>query len=90
MLKAEIENGKQTIMANGSVADLLLDIAILIGAVHGQLRNSRPEFADAFRRELLTALTDPQSGVWELSTPAGAGFVISYRTNKGGNPNAGN
>lgn len=90
MLKAEIEKGKQTIMANGSGTDLLLDIAILIGTIHGQLRNSRPEIAEIFQRELLTVLTDPRSGVWEMSPSADAGFVIYHPTNKGGNPNAGN
>lgn len=86
MLKAEIEKGKQTIMANGSGADLVLDIVTLIGAVHGQLQSSQPRIADAFRRQLIAALSDPKSGVWDMTPSAGAGFAICYQTNKGGIP----
>ena len=90
MLKAEIESGKQTIMANGSGADLVLDIAILIGNIHGQIRNSQPQLADAFRRHLLSVLTDPKSGVWEVAPSADTGFAVCYPTNKGGKTNADN
>lgn len=88
MLKAEIENGKQTITANGSGADLVLDISILIGSIHGQLLNSQPQIANAFRRHLLSVLTDPKSGVWDVTPSAGTGFAICYPKNKGGNNNA--
>ena len=90
MLKAEIENGKQIITANGSGADLVLDLAVLIGNIHGQIRNSQPQLADAFRRHLLSVLTDPKSGVWEVTPSAGTGFAVCYPTNKGGNHNADN
>ena len=70
MLKAEIKNSKAGgdkvfVMANGSLADIIVEVGLVINGVHAQLKQASPILAKQYRQNLTALLIDPETPLWK-------------------------
>ena len=70
MIQANIskENKQQTITATGSVPELLGNIAVLIGGIYTQFKNTSPGTALLFRQGVMNMVNDPNAPVWQTQS----------------------
>lgn len=70
MLKANIskKNAHQMIEANGSIPELMNDIAVLLTAINTQLGAASPAAASLFRKGVENMIRDPGGTVWRAGS----------------------
>lgn len=64
-----------SIVAQGSIIEILADVGQVIGGVHMQLKRSDPALARVYRHELIRLLTDPETPLWN-DDPNAEGVMI--------------
>lgn len=81
MLKVDIkkgtpeEKGRANIEANGSIPELLNDVAVLVSSVYNQFKAASPSAAVLFRRGLENMVKDPNSPMW-TAVEGQSGIII--------------
>lgn len=68
--------GGVTIVAQGSIIEIMADVGQVIGGVHMQLKRSDPILARIYRHELIRLLTDPETPLWN-DDPNAEGVMIT-------------
>ena len=67
MLDVKIGKGlqKQTIIASGSIPELLGDLAVIVSGIHTQFQNADPTAAVMFRQALQAMVADQDGPCWQ-------------------------
>ena len=73
---AERGGGGVTIVAQGSIIEIMAEVGQVIGGVHMQLKRSDPAVARAYRHSLINLLTDPDTPLWN-DDPNAEGVMIT-------------
>ena len=73
---AERGGGGVTIVAQGSIIEIMADVGQVIGGVHMQLKRSDPVLARIYRHKLIRLLTDPETPLWN-DDPNAEGVMIT-------------
>ena len=76
MLKVIIQqNGRSMAEATGTVQELLMDIAVIVNAIHTQLFNDDPAEAEMFQTGLINVISNKENAVWR-PRPEMIGFIF--------------
>ena len=70
------KNNQQSIVAEGSIPEMMNDVAILISGIYNQFFATNPASAIQFRVGLTTMINAPDSPVWK---PMGNQTGITFR-----------
>lgn len=66
MLRASIQGNKGAeIIANGSVVEITVDVAVLIGSLYNQFLAADADVAEGFREALRQTVNNPNSPAWQ-------------------------
>ncbi len=65
MLKAKIEKNEKTVIeANGSVTELMTDVAVLVSGIYNQFLAASPDTAAMFRAGMINLTNDEKGPMW--------------------------
>ena len=64
-----------SILAQGTLVNIIADVGQVIAGVHMQLKRSDPAMARIYRRKMVELLTDPDTPLWN-DDPNAEGVMI--------------
>lgn len=76
MLKIEIDGFHREIICQGSVQKVLAEISMVVNGVYFSIKKYNPAVAEAFRRTLTRAVSDPDSPIWSKEAYGGHGLLV--------------
>lgn len=78
MLNIKINvDGESVVEAEGSGIEILGEISYVIHDIYNSLYHHNKKVARSFRHTFLTAMTDPESPVWQISKMSPDATVIT-------------
>lgn len=66
---------KSVIMASGSFSDIFSEVCTVVANLYKQMRASAPPMAAEFRRAFVSAVTDPDTPMWNGELKADFGMM---------------
>lgn len=65
MIKVNVNGGRASLEANGTLVDITVDSCRMINAVYTTLRRNNPDVAEVYKLAMQGAVNDPESPIWQ-------------------------
>lgn len=85
MLKAQTNGSKLELEAQGSVVDMVVDVAFICGSIYEQFKKNDPAEAEIFRTGIQAAL-ETESPAWNDTQSEGTAMLIQINKKSGDAP----